>query len=197
MWYFIWLLGVLLICSLSILNILRLEAQEAMAKESVAIDPYTKLLARESIFEHLQEKIKNSKRNDMSFSVLYLSLTNFKIKHLLSENEMNTILLNVVYSINNEIRLGLDVVARAGDEDLLIALPGASLHRVETIAKRIKQNIFVNVKTESDIYVDVGIGVAEYSYHADFITEEVSMGVDEVEALLNIAIGRCFESAMV
>jgi cyd operon protein YbgT len=196
MWYFSWILGVLLACSLGIINVLRLEAQEALAKENIVIDPLTQLLARESVLERLQEKVDNSKRNGMPFSLLYLSLTDFKLKHQLPAHEMDTTLLNVVSSIKSDIRLGLDIAARVGDEDFVLALPGAALDRAEVIASRIKLNIFLNVTTPSEIAVEIGIGVAEYSDHAEFLAEEVLMGGDEVEALLNIAIGKCFESTM-
>ena len=196
MWYFSWILGVLLACSLGIINVLRLEAQEALAKENIVIDSLTQLLARESVLERLQEKVDNSKRNGMPFSLLYLSLTDFKLKHQLPAHEMDTTLLNVVSSIKSDIRLGLDIAARVGDEDFVLALPGAALDRAEVIASRIKRNILLNVTTPSEIAVEIGVGVAEYSDHAEFLAEEVLMGADEVEALLNIAIGKCFGSTM-
>lgn len=197
MWYFSWILGVLLACSLGIINALRLEAQECLANENIAIDPLTHLLARESILERLQEKVDNSKRNGMPFSLLYLSLTDFKMKHQLPDHEMDTTLLNVVSSLNKDIRVGRDIAARVGEEDFVLALPGAALERAEVIASRIKRNILHNVMTPSGVSVEIEIGVAEYSDHAAFIAEEVLMGVDEVEALLNIAIGKCLESTMV
>lgn len=196
MWYFSWILGVLLACSLGIINVLRLEAQEALAKENVAIDPLTQLLARESVLERLQEKVDNSKRNKMPFSLLYISLTDFKIKHQMADYEMDITLLRVAGSIKKDIRDGLDIAARVGDDEFLIALPGAPLDRSEIIAKKIKNNIFDHVKTPRETPVEIGIGAAEFTHHADFISEETSMGMGEVEALLNIAIGKCFESTM-
>lgn len=196
MWYFSWILGVLLACSLGIINVLRLEAQEALAKENVAIDPLTHLLARESVIERLQEKVDNSKRNKMPFALVYLSLTEFKVEHQLPAHEMDTTIMNVVDSIKTDIRIGLDIAARVGDEDFLLALPSASLERAEIIASRIKKNIYEKVETPSHISVEIGVGVAEYSHHSDLLAEEVMMGMDEVEALLNIAIGKCFESKM-
>lgn len=196
MWYFSWILGVLLACSLGIINVLRLEAQECLANENIAIDPLTHLLAKESILERLQEKVDNSKRNGMPFSLLYISLTDFKLKYQLPEHEMDTTLLNVVSSFMSDIRVELDIAARVGDEDFVLALPGAALDRAEAIASRIKRNILLNVRTPSDISVEIGIGVAEYSQHTELFAEEVLMGMDEVEALLNIAIGKCFESTV-
>ncbi len=194
MWYFSWILGLLLACSLGIINVLRLEAQEALAKENVAIDPLTQLLIKESILERLHEKVENSKRNEMPFSLLYISLTDFKTKHQMADYEMDTTLLKVVDSFKKDIRSGLDIAARVGDEDFLIALPGVPLARVDMIANKIKNNIFSTVKTPRETAVEISIGVAEYTHHTDLITDDISMGMSEVEALLNIAIERCFES---
>ena len=193
MWYFSWILGVLLACSLGLINVLRLEAQETLAKESVAIDPLTQLLAKESVLERLREKVDNSKRNGMPFSLIYLSLTEFKLKHQLPAYEMDTTILSTVTSIKSDIRTDLDIAARVGDEDFVLALPGASIERAEIIASRIKRNIFISVKTPNAVPVDIGVGVAEYSDHAEFLSEEMAMGFDEVESLLNIAIAKCFE----
>ena len=44
MWYFTWILGLLLACSLGIINVLRLEAQETWDREHIALDPLTRLL---------------------------------------------------------------------------------------------------------------------------------------------------------
>jgi len=194
MWYFSWILGVLLACSLGIINVLRLEAQEALAKENVAIDPLTQLLIKESILERLHEKVENSKRNEMPFSLLYISLTDFKTKHQMADYEMDTTLLKVVDSFKKDIRSGLDITARVGEEDFLIAFPGVPLAQVEIIADKIKTNIFSKIKTPRETAVDISIGTAEYTHHSDLISDDVSMGMSEVEALLNIAIGKCFES---
>jgi len=197
MWYFSWILGVLLACSLGIINVLRLEAQEALEKENIVVDPLTQLLARESVLERLQEKVDNSKRNEMPFSLLYISLTDFKNKHQLAEYEMDTTIFKVVETLRLDIRNGLDIAARVGDDDFVIALPGISLERVEVIAERIKRNIFVNVTTPKKVAVDIAIGFVEYTDHTEVIAEEMEMGMGEVEALLSIAIGRCLESTLV
>ncbi len=197
MWYFSWILGVLLACSLGIINVLRLEAQEALARENVKLDPLTQLLTKESVLERLHEKIDNSKRNKLPFSLIYINLTDFKLKHQLPDYEMDTTLLNVVASIKNDIRMGLDIAARVGDEDFLLALPGAPYERAEISANRIKTNIFNNVKTPAQkLPVEIKIGFAEYAHDAEKISEEVLMGMSEIEALLNIAIGKCFQSTM-
>jgi len=196
MWYFAWILGVLLACSLGVINVLRLEAQEALDNESLLIDPLTQLLTKESVLERLYEKVENSKRNEKPFSLLYLSLTDFKKQHQLAEHEMDTTLLKVVASIKHDIRAELDIAARVGDDDFILAIPGVSLQTAGGIASRIKQHVFDNVKTPNDIAVNIAVGFVEYTDHTEAIADEVAMGMSEVEALLNIAIAKCFESTM-
>ncbi len=196
MWYFAWILGVLLACALGIINVLRLEAQEAMDKEKIIVDPLTQLLGKESVLERLHEKVSNSKRNESPFSLIYLTLTDFKNKHQLAEHEMDTILFNVVVSLKKDIRIGLDIAARVGDEDFLLALPGVSLEVAELIAARIKKHVLEQVLTPTAIPVDIAVGCAEYSNQTELIAEEVETGMSEVEALLNIAIGKCVESTV-
>lgn len=192
MWYFSWILGVLLACSLGIINVLRLEAQEALAKENVAIDPLTQLLAKESIIERLHEKVENSKRNEMPFSLLYLSLTDFKDKHQLAEHELDTTLLKITDSIKKDIRMNLDISSRIGNEDFLLAIPGIDSKKAELMARRIKKNIFVAVRTPRGVPVDIAIGIAEYSHLANM--EQTLDDMDEVDALLNVARKNCFET---
>ncbi len=194
MWYFSWILGVLLACSLGIINVLRLEAQETLAKENEMIDPLTQLLARESILPRLREKVDNSKRNGLPFSLLYISLRDFRLKHALLEYEMDTTLLKVVEVMRQDIRKGVDLAARVGEEDFLLALPGAPLNRAETIAAQIKEDLFQKVKTPGDVPVDAAIGVAEYSKYAEDFNQDRLIGMEEIEALLNIAIGRSMEN---
>lgn len=192
MWYFAWILGVLLACSLGILNVLRLEAQEALAKENIVLDPLTHLLAKESVLERLHEKVENSKRNEMPFSLLYLSLTDFKNKHQLADHELDTTLLKITDSIHSDIRVNLDIASRIGNEDLLLAIPGIAAKKAERMAHRIKKNIFIAVRTPKGVPVDIAIGVAEYSHLSDM--KQTLGDSNEVEALLSIARKNCYKA---
>ncbi|MGR9116641.1 MAG: cytochrome bd-I oxidase subunit CydX [Gammaproteobacteria bacterium] len=187
MWYFSWILGLLLACSLGIINVLRLEAQEALAKEHIPLDPLTQLLTKEAILVRLREKIENSKRNGLPFSLVFLSLTDFKNKHQLPDHEMDTTLRNVVDCFKSEVRQGLDIVSRFGELDFLIAFPGASLHTADNIAARFRENIRKTVKTPSSLPVEIAVGVAEYSVHAVDFGEEVITTSDEVDELVKMA----------
>lgn len=184
MWYFTWILGVLLACSLGIINVLRLEAQETWDKEHIPLDPLTQLITKETMRVRLKEKIENSKRNGFPFSVLFISLKNFKAKNNLSEFEMDAVLRNVADCFQEDIRPGVDIAARMGDQDFLIALPGSPLKKAEQVAAQIKHEITACVKAPH-LVVDVGTGVAEYSSPTD--PDELSATTNEVDELIRIA----------
>ena len=92
MWYFTWILGLLLACSLGIINVLRLEAQEAWDREHIALDPLTHLMTKDTMIGRLKEKVENSKRNGFPFSVLLISLSDFTHKNKVATYEMDAIL---------------------------------------------------------------------------------------------------------
>jgi cyd operon protein YbgT len=184
MWYFTWILGVLLACSLGIINVLRLEAQETWDKEHIPLDPLTQLLTRDMMRSRLKEKIENSKRNGFPFSVLFISLKDFKAKNNLPDFEMNAVLRTVADCFHKDIRAGVDIAARTGDQDFLIALPGSSLRKAEQVAAQIKNEIMERVKAP-DLVIDVATGVAEYPPPTD--PEEFSATENEVDGLIRTA----------
>lgn len=188
MWYFSWILGLLLACSLGIINVLRLETQEALAKKHTALDPLTQMLTKDSIMVRLREKIENSKRSGLPFSLIFLSLTDFRDKHNLLDHEMDTTIRNVVDCLKNDIRIGLDIAARVGEQDFLIAFPGASLTVAEEIAARFQANIYAKVSTPGKVPIEIAAGVSEYSAHAVEFGEEVVTTADEVDELIKIAV---------
>ena len=194
MWYFTWILGLLLACSLGIINVLRLEAQEALAKEHTPIDALTRLLAKESILARLHEKVENSKRNGAPFSLIYLSLSAFKEAHQLPEHEMDTTLWAVVEILKQDIRIGIDLASRFDEDDFLLALSGVSLQKAEEIAKTIQQDVFNRVKTPCNLPVKITYGVAEYSVHAPEFGVEVLTNEHESTALIDIALKDCFKN---
>ena len=183
MWYFTWILGVLLACCLGIMNVLRLEAQEALAREHEAIDPLTHLLAGSVMRARLQEKVDNSKRNGLPFSILYLNLNQFFSQHGdLHEEERDASLFKVANVIQEEVRLGLDIAACCGGNDFLIALPGMTQTATEKLAERLKAHVLAAVKIHGELPVEMAVGVAEYASESDL------KSADAVQALLDNAI---------
>jgi len=163
MWYFSWILGLLLACSLGILHILRFEAQETFEKEHVPLDPVTRLFTKDVMMTRLREKVENSRRNGFPFSIIAVSLEQFNRQHQLLDYESDTVLRNVVDYLKEEIREGVDIAARMNQQVLLIVLPGASLKRAEATAAQFKNHIMTDIKAPRNLAVDVTVGFVTYS----------------------------------
>jgi cyd operon protein YbgT len=163
MWYFTWILGLLLACSLGILHILRFEAQETFEKEHIPLDPLTHLFTKDVMMTRLREKVENSRRNGFPFSIITMSLEKFNNQHQLVDYESDTVMRNVVDYLKEEIREGVDIAARMNEQVLLIVLPGASLKRAEATAAQFKNHIMTDIKAPRDLTIDVTVGVVTYS----------------------------------
>jgi len=186
MWYFTWILGLLLACSLGIINVLRLEAQETWDREHIPVDPLTQLMTRDTMLGRLKEKVENSKLNGFPFSILFISLKDFKAKNDLPAFEMDAILRGVADCFKEDIRAGVDIAARMDEQEFLIAMPGSPLKKAEEIAMQVKNEILERVKAPRDLIVDVATGVAEYSaYPGKFATT-----AHEVDELIRIATAK-------
>ena len=183
MWYFTWILGLLLACSLGIINVLRLEAQETWDKEQMPLDPLTHLITKETMLRRLKEKVENSKRNKLPFSIIFISLKSFKTINDLHEYEIDAILRSVVDCFKEDIRSGVDIAARIDDYDFLIAMPGFTLKRAEEIAALVKVEILTNVKLPRKLVFEVLTGIAEYTDNL----EKLSSTALEVDKLINSA----------
>lgn len=191
MWYFTWILGLLLACSLGIMNVLRLEAQEALAKENIPLDSLTQLLTKNAILQRLREKIENSKRNGSPFSLVFISLMPFQKQHNLPAHELDAVLRAVVDVLKKDIRIGLDLASRFDEVCFLLTLTGAPLPKAEEVARVIKEDIFTTIKTADKTAVVAQSGAAEYSEHSLKFAADVSSIEQEVQALIQVAQKNC------
>jgi len=185
MWYFTWILGLLLACSLGIINVLRLEAQETWDREHIPLDPLTQLMTKDTMLGRLKEKVENSKRNGFPFSILVISLKDFKAKNNLPDFEMDAVLRSVADCFQEDIRAGVDIAARMGEQDFLIAMPGSPLKKAEEIAERVKNEILERVKAPG-LVVDAAVGVAEYSAPSGVSAATTN----EVDELIRVATAK-------
>jgi cyd operon protein YbgT len=190
MWYFTWILGLLLACSLGIINVLRLEAQETWAKENVSLDPLTQLMTKDSMIGRLKEKVENSRLNGFPFSILTINLLDFSERNQFLDYEIDTTLRNVADYLKEEIRAGVDIIARMDKQTILIALPGLPLKNAEETATRYKQEIFTKVKAPKNLAVEVATGVTEYPVNDAVLTTITQ----EVENLLSMVCGKTHQA---
>ena len=121
---------------------LRLEAQETWDREHIPVDPLTQLMTKDTMLGRLKEKVENSKLNGFPFSILFISLKEFKAKNDLPAFEMDAILRSVADCFKEDIRAGVDIAARMDEQDFLIAMPGSPLKKAEEIAAQVKNEIW-------------------------------------------------------
>ncbi len=162
MWYFTWILGVLLASSFGIINVLWLEAQEAMDQESIILDPLTRLPTRVRFLEKLESHIDEYKASQIPFSVMFISMDAFRSLSQQEDNELvNNMVMTIAEVIKKNIRLPHDFIARYDAATFTVILPGATTSIDKTIAERICKNAVeqTNVPTSDSI---ISIGVAEY-----------------------------------
>jgi cyd operon protein YbgT len=190
MWYFSWILGLLLACSLGIINVLRLEAQEMLERENVTLDPLTHLLDKNAFTERLRQKIENSKRNGFPFALIFLSLSPLKKEHPnLSQSDMDSIMWGVVDVMKQELRLELDIVSRFGFEEFSIVLPGATEKQAMEVANHIQENVKQKVRIVENVTVETLIGVSEYPKQILQMGGGISI-MEEVEDLIMFTCGK-------
>lgn len=191
MWYFTWILGLSLACTLGIMNVLRLEAQEALAKENIPLDPLTQFLIKGSILPRLREKIENSRRNGSPFSIVFISLMPFQKQHQLPAPELDAVLRSAAEIIKQDIRIGLDLAARFDEACFLLTLTGAPLQKAEQVAQSIRINISASLKTLDGTAVSAESGAAEYSDQSLKFAANALSADAAVEALIQAAQKEC------
>jgi diguanylate cyclase (GGDEF)-like protein len=95
---------------------------------------------------------------------------------------MDAVLRSVADCFQEDIRAGVDIAARMGEQDFLIAMPGSPLKKAEQIAAQIKNEISEHVKAPG-LVVEAAVGVAEYSAS----TENFAATTNEVDELIRVA----------
>ena len=149
------------------------------------MDPLTQLMTKDTMLGRLKEKVENSKRNGFPFSILFISLKDFKAKNNLPAFEMDAILRSVADCFKEDIRAGVDIAARMDEQEFLIAMPGSPLKKAEEIAAQVKNEISERVKAPG-LVVEVATGVAEYSAYP----EKFATTAHEVDELIRIATAK-------
>lgn len=179
------ILGLLLACALGIINVLRLEAQEVLEKENVSVDKLTRLLDKNAFIERLRQKIENSRRNGLPFSLIFLSIYPVKIAHKdLSQSDTDSIMWGIADTLKKELRPEVDIVSRFGYEEFAMVLPGKAEKLATEVANKIQINVKRNVTIVENVSVDTVVAVSEYPKQIlEMDAEKVNI-MDEVEALI-------------
>ncbi len=130
-------------------------------------DTLTGIYNRYSFYTHLEQEIERSKRDNMSFAVLYLDLDGFKpINDSLGHDAGDIVLKKFAKRLKNGIRT-VDFVARLGGDEFVVILHNVKKIKLATkVAEKIIDTFSVpfNVKDEK-VYAGTSIGISIYPEH--------------------------------
>ena len=149
------------------------------------MDKLTRLLDKNAFIERLRQKVENSRRNGLPFSLIFLSICPVKTAHKdLSQSDMDSIMWGIADSLKKELRSEVGIVSRFGYEEFAMLLPGATEKLAREVAKKIQINVKRNVTIVENVSVDTLAAVSEYPKQI-MEMEAASVNImDEVEELI-------------
>jgi diguanylate cyclase (GGDEF)-like protein/PAS domain S-box-containing protein len=130
-------------------------------------DPLTGLPNRRLLYDRLQMAIRNSKRPQNLFAIMYIDLDNFKqINDTLGHEQGDVLLIRVAQTVSTCIREG-DTLARVGGDEFVLLLPQIqSIDTATRIAERIMSVFQQGISLEKDFSkVTSSIGISVYPTH--------------------------------
>lgn len=152
-------------------SILQKDLKSAHLFELATTDSLSKLCVRRYFERRLEEEIRRSQRHQLEFSLLMIDIDYFKrfndtYGHLVGDE----VIREVAHVIKEQVRNGLDIVARYGGEEMVVLLPQTGLEPAKIVAERIRQAVEqLDVpslsNTKNSPHVTISLGVAIYPAH--------------------------------
>jgi two-component system cell cycle response regulator len=119
----------------------RLRATMADGLRLALIDPLTGLYNRRYALPHITRIAERAQETGRSFAVMLLDLDRFKaVNDTYGHAAGDVVLAEVAQRIRNSLR-GVDLVARIGGEEFLVALPDTALDAARGTAERLRRII--------------------------------------------------------
>jgi len=133
-------------------------------------DELTGLYAFRHFKERLAEECMRCRRYKMSFSLIIFDLDHFKsVNDNYGHPFGNVVLKEVAAILIQNIRVGVDMPARFGGEELVVVLPHTEVPGAEIVAGRIRkqvENLALKVN-DQPVKITISGGIACFPAHAD------------------------------
>jgi two-component system cell cycle response regulator len=157
----------------------RLRASVATGLKMALTDPLTGLYNRRYALPHLARIAGHAKTTGRSFAVMLMDLDRFKaINDTYGHAGGDAVLVEVAERFRTNLR-AVDLVARIGGEEFLVALPDTSLAAARTTAERLR-----SVIEERGVRLPSG-GTAQVTMSIGLTMSEIGDdGPDRIEALV-------------
>jgi len=147
---------------------LKLMTSQAVLYEKAHYDNLTKLPNRSLFSDRLEQSIKNSKRNNQSFALLFLDLDKFKYINDTYGHKFGDIYLQKMTDKVQEKLRESDTFARVGGDEFAIILNNVNnQNHIEILVEKIFQSLEQSLKINNiEITISVSIGIALYPLDA-------------------------------
>ncbi len=124
-------------------RMLSIEKRESTKKlyELATRDSLTNLYNRRFFVEFLEERIREGRRDNKTFSMILLDLDHFKeINDEFGHLEGDKVLCQVATTLQGQLR-DTDIICRWGGEEFAVFLPGAELYEAGIVAEKLRSSI--------------------------------------------------------
>jgi diguanylate cyclase (GGDEF)-like protein len=152
---------------------LRILARQVMSQLELNLramrDPLTGLYNRRQLEESLHREILRARRGEATVGVMTIDIDHFKrINDTLGHDAGDTALRGVAEELAGCVREE-DIACRAGGEEFVIILPGATESALRSRAEAVRQTIerACIPACEGTVHLTVSIGLASYPSHGE------------------------------
>ncbi len=158
----------------------RLRADLVSGLEMAMTDPLTRLLNRRYATTHIPRLMTQAVDAKQPFSLMLIDIDNFKlVNDRYGHAAGDTVLVEVAQRLRSTVR-SIDLVARFGGEEFLVALPRANPAVAAQVAERVRAAVAMEPITvrsakgnETDLTVTVSVGIAQADDQQDEAFEAV------------------------
>ena len=140
-------------------------------------DSLTGIANTRYFMEFFEREIKKAKRTNLTFTLLYIDLDNFKfINDTYGHQVGDSLLKMIAKTVNGSIRPS-DIFARLGGDEFAILLPESDYSESNNLIKRIKKTIETELK-KNNWPITVSIGAITYKNFENTISEMIKQADD-------------------
>jgi len=177
----------------------RLRASVADGLRLAMIDPLTDLHNRRYALPHLARMAERARATGHPFAVMVLDLDRFKaINDTMGHAAGDAVLIEVADRLKSNLR-AVDLIARIGGEEFLVALPDTALDPARATAERLRRVIGdrpVTLPSGAEVPVTLSIGLALGGAETSGVEELIGLADralmgSKAEGRNQVRIGQC------
>ncbi len=160
--------------------------------QAAITDPLTGLFNRRYALPHLARLSEESRTTGRQFAIMVLDLDHFKtVNDTLGHKAGDDVLRQVAHRLSGNLR-AVDLLARIGGEEFLIAIPDSDVVHARTVAERlcklIRETPFFVGTNKSEVRVTMSVGVSlSDGGEAQEVLEDLSALVNAADVALYAA----------